>query len=397
MIFRRRVRTFPVVTVCVGLMTLAGLVSAQAATASTAAPCPPDWLGTTQSTTPQISADGRYVVFRENSPDGEAGDSAILLRDRELGTTVAVSAPDGTTDNLLPSISADGTRVSWIARDTDFSTNQGTMWVYDRVSGARTAEGVANIQDAPQLDAHGRHLVYGLLQEGTTQTRSIYVRDLDADTDALVSADIEGGPANALAADPQISNSGRYVLFSSAATDLTEDAADLNTTPALFVRDLRTGTTTLIPDRTGEPASVYRFSARLSPDGRYVLYQEPGSAWRYDRRTGKTVAASDGDVATGGDIGFRGRKVLVRNDSGSLVVRTVATGVEVAVADYPDGSAGDGYPGAITPRARQAVFYSTLTDLDPQRSAVGDVNVYVRDLGTGTTELISTTDAGGSC
>lgn len=392
MFFRRSIRTLQAAALCAGLIAVAE--PASAATMAVAA-CPPQWLGTTSSTSGQISANGRYVVFMEKGPDGEVSDYAILLRDTVLDTTVMLSDPDTPAANLNPSISADGRRISWLSRDDDLGTNQGTLWVYDRRTGERTAEGVANISDAPQLDAHGKHLVYGLLDD-SADYRQTYVRNVDTDTVTLVSATPEGDAGNHISVEPQISASGRFVVFRSEATDLTEDSSDVGSNMALFIRDLKTDTTTLIPDRDGESSSVYRYGARLSPDGRYVLWQESDSVWRYDRRTGETVAAADQRASIGGDISAKGAEVLLRTDS--LIVRTVATGAEVVVDAAPDGTVGSGgYAGAITPDGEHVVFYSSDGDLDPDETASGGPNVYVHDLTTGATELVSTTEAGGSC
>ena len=49
---------------------------------------------------------------------------------------------------------------------------------------------------------------------------------------------------------PVFSPDGRYVAFSSEATDLVEGLDDSNDTGDVFVRDLASGTTTLKPFRS---------------------------------------------------------------------------------------------------------------------------------------------------
>ncbi|HZR81298.1 MAG TPA: hypothetical protein VFD92_09410 [Candidatus Binatia bacterium] len=67
-----------------------------------------------------------------------------------------------------------------------------------------------------------------------------------------------------------LSANGRYVLFGSHASDLVaNDANDA------FVRDLRTGTTTLVSvNRTGRTTPhIYGLAAGMSDDGRVVAFK----------------------------------------------------------------------------------------------------------------------------
>ncbi len=399
----RSFRCIPILAVvaATGLGLVGSAPIAAAAATSRAVACPPDWLGTTTTVDPQISADGRYVVFTGYGPDGELGNRVIFLRDLKRGRTTVVSDPDQVRYDFLPSISADGTRISYLDRATDDFGNEAEIWVYDRRTGVRTDEGVSFTQSPALLDAHGRHLTYTRLDDGDTNHVSVFVRDVYRDRTTLVSADPAGEPANNTSIDPDLSADGNLVLFWSEATDLTENAADVGNNGALFVRNVRTGTTTLIPDRSGKSSSVYRFGQHLSPDGRYVLFTDPDGVWRYDRRTGKTVAASkprSTEFDSSADIGTAGRRVLLET-SGGLVVRNVRTGAQIRVDRRPNGTppSESGYPGAMTPDGRYVVFYTTATDLDPKRTGQGYTNIYVRDLRRGTTRLASTTDAGGAC
>ena len=68
-----------------------------------------------------------------------------------------------------------------------------------------------------------------------------------------------------------ISDDGRYVTFSSGATNLV--AGDTNGTRDIFVYDLQTGATTLVSVNTsGEQADGGGNSPAISGDGRYVVF-----------------------------------------------------------------------------------------------------------------------------
>ena len=75
-------------------------------------------------------------------------------------------------------------------------------------------------------------------------TPDVYVRDIDRDTVRLVSVSTSGGRGDGASIEPTISADGRYVLFSSEATNLVPD--DTNEVFDVFRRDLRTGRTTLV-------------------------------------------------------------------------------------------------------------------------------------------------------
>src|SRR5207248_696938 len=86
--------------------------------------------GNSDSSAPDISGNGRYVVFRSSASnlvtvDGN-GTPDVFVRDLSLGTTVLASvATDGTQGNLHsfdPAISADGTTVAFASIATNLVT-----------------------------------------------------------------------------------------------------------------------------------------------------------------------------------------------------------------------------------------------------------------------------------
>jgi Tol biopolymer transport system component len=369
--------------------------------ASPAASCPPDWLGHTSNTEPQVSANGRFVVFTGYSPDSETGDRVIFLRDVRRGTTTVVSDPARVSYNFAPSISNDGNRISYLRRDVDDFDNDAELYVYDRRTGARSLEGSAFTQYTPDLSADGRLVTFTSLENGNTNLVQVYVRDVDTDVTRLVSATPAGQPGDHTSLEPTISDSGRFVLFWSEATDLTTGSGGAGNTGAIFVRDLRTGTTTVVPDRNGGVSANYLSGQRLSPDGRYVVYRDPTGVWRYDRRTHRTVAASQAyGVSQALAVSAQGREVAFTAPD-ALIVRNVRTGHETSVNVGPDGTvdptADFAYLGGLTPNGRYVVFYTTVQTLDPRDPGDSNLNVYLRDLRRGRTTLVSSSHAGGEC
>jgi hypothetical protein len=103
------------------------------------------------------------------------------------------------------------------------------------------------------------------------------VRALVPGTNALVSVNTNGVSGDYLSTDPAISGDGRYVAFTSSADDLVP--GDANDAQDVFVRDLQTGTTTLVSVSTNgvNPGNGDSFSPIISSDGRYVLFHSLAS------------------------------------------------------------------------------------------------------------------------
>lgn len=148
-----------------------------------------NWIGgfaNGNSSNPDVSADGRYVVFESQASDLLFGDintgTAIYLRDRfnfsneKISVNTAGESANGVS--LSPAISADGRYV--------------TFW--------------SNASN--------------LVLDDSNNARDIFVRDRWKNTTTRLSVDTFGEQANGLNDHPAISGDGRYGVFSSAADNL---------------------------------------------------------------------------------------------------------------------------------------------------------------------------------
>lgn len=123
----------------------------------------------------------------------------------------------------------------------------------------------------------------------------------------LVSASTTGGASNSgsYMVPRSVSADGRYVVFHSYATNLVA-GSDANNESDVFLRDVVAGTTTLVSHAVGSPnaGSLRSHSARISSDGRWVLYVSLArditsppvttagpTLYLYDRTTGLNSAA----------------------------------------------------------------------------------------------------------
>src|SRR4028119_1688818 len=86
-----------------------------------------------------------------------------------------------------------------------------------------------------------------------------------------VSVDSAGNQANSFSGFPSISADGRFVAFSSGASNLVP--GDTNNTYDIFVRDRLTNTTTRVSvDSAGNQGNSRSTSPSISADGRFVAF-----------------------------------------------------------------------------------------------------------------------------
>src|SRR4028118_2224225 len=86
-----------------------------------------------------------------------------------------------------------------------------------------------------------------------------------------VSVDSANNQANGGSIDPSISPDGRFVAFESEASNLVP--GDTNDTSDIFVRDTLTNTTTRVSvDSAGNQGNNGSFTPSISADGRFVAF-----------------------------------------------------------------------------------------------------------------------------
>lgn len=265
-----------------------------------------------------LSADGRYAAFESDSANivaGQAdinGQTDVFLYDAVTKTTVLVShvpasaatAPLGTS--FSSSISADGRYVAFLSSARNLvpganPSGQTSVFLYDRVTGAVTF--VARGGD--RFQSSDLYLLLG----------------------------------------PKISADGRWIAFTSSATNLVPGQQDPNLGSGpnydVFLWDRVTSASTLV----SHAASGLQVAANgdsdgpaLSADGRFVAYRSqagdlvPGQADRgsnavlFDRATGATVlvsrtpesAVGSGNAETAPALSADGRFLLFSSPTAGL-------------------------------------------------------------------------------
>jgi Tol biopolymer transport system component len=217
-----------------------------------------------QSAAPAISADGRYVAFLSNAANLVTGDTNrvtdIFVRDRKRGRTVRVSVgPRGRqardvrsrNGSTSPSISADGRFIAFVSTATNLVSNdtnrQPDVFVRDRSRGRTTRLSVSSSgrqakleSGVPVLSPDGRFVAFSsysaLVPGELAGVGQLFVRDLQAGTISIASRSSDGEAGNDSSTGAGFSADGRYLLFSSWAGNLVP--GDTNGVLDAFVRDL---------------------------------------------------------------------------------------------------------------------------------------------------------------
>src|SRR5260221_266384 len=174
--------------------------------------------------------------------------------------------------------------------------------------------------------------------------------------------------SNAGGGDRCVSADGRFVVFSSRATDLVP--GDTNGAWDVFVHDRQTGTTERVSVATGGAQADYDSSgASISADGRFIAF----------------VSGADDLVA--GDTNALG-DIFVRD-------RQLATTERVTVATGGAQANDEGYDPSISADGWYVAFSSGATNLVANVTN-GNDDGFVRDRRSGATELMSVATNGSS-
>ena len=257
------------------------------------------------SFSPDISADGRYVVFSTEADNLATSVTTefedIFVHDRQTGATEHVSvASDGTGgngDSITPSISADGRYVAFTSFASnlvpDDTNDTWDVFVRDRQAGTTELMSVASdgthgdlssgwiAAGHGRISSDGRYVVFGsfatnLVPNDTNARDDIFLRDRQTGVTERVSVTSGGVEGNGHSMHPSVSDDGRYVVFDSSSNDLV--AVDTNMSVDVFLHDRETSTTVLIsalPD--GTQAAGPSRNAVISEDGRVVAFESPAA------------------------------------------------------------------------------------------------------------------------
>jgi Tol biopolymer transport system component len=284
------------------------------------------------STDPVLSGDGRFIAYCSLAPDLVSVDTNhawdVFTKDLSTGETMRIS--------------------------TDSDGNQGN--------------GHSTIIFRPSISADGRFVVFeslasNLVPGDTNGVSDIFVKDLKTGRTSRVSTNSNGDECNGVCKEGTISADGRYVAFESDASNLVP--GDRNGVQDIFVKDLLTGATTRVTtDSAGAESNGFSRYPAISPNGRFVGYE------------------SDASNLVAGDT----------NKLRDAFMKDLVTGETTLIARAYDGGFGKGgstLKPLFSEDGRFVAFHGSASNIVP-----GDVNgksdIFVRDMKTGETVLVST-------
>lgn len=300
-----------------------------------------------------------------------------------------------------------------------------------RISVASDGTEGNGVSHSPSISGDGRYVAFessasNLVPGDTNGHPDVFVRDRALGATTRISVSSVGEQGNDASNDPAISSSGRYVAFSSYATNLVVD--DTNGAIDVFVHDLLTGSTTRVSvSSSGQEGDSNSFDPDISADGRFIAFfsgavnLDPtittvdANTYVHDQVTGTTTGvarAYDGGSLNGASfqpaLSADGRFVVFASDSDRIVqgddnlrsdifVHDRVTGSTVRVSVSSEGMQA-AYPGSsfnpsISGDGRYVTFESEATNLVPGDTN-GQQDVFLRDLSMGTTTRVSVSSTG---
>eukprot|EP01027_Heterolobosea_sp_BB2_P012457 GEZU01018055.1.p1 GENE.GEZU01018055.1~~GEZU01018055.1.p1 ORF type:complete len:468 (-),score=55.89 GEZU01018055.1:82-1485(-) len=222
---------------------------------------------------PSISADGRFIAFESTSTNlvdhDRDSDSDIYLRDTLLNITILVSSSSpspsgkGNGPSSDASISPDGRYIAFASYatnwfpgvTTDSSVSQ--VYLYDRLmtrnlslislsplTGKAGSKGSfrPSVSEGARFISFWSHaadlFVDDMSEVGNVTAAQIVVCDVSSRKFFVASMNVDGEYGNQDSYDPSISYSGKYLSYSSIASNLDDDQRDTNGKRDIFLASM---------------------------------------------------------------------------------------------------------------------------------------------------------------
>jgi len=229
--------------------------------ASTVAPQPLAFIAPDDGTQSSLGApgSGQTVRVSTEATRGEANGSSFFPAVSRNPRYVAF---DSFASNLVP----DHTNGQPNVFVKDLRTGQVTLASAD-ADGTEGNDSFGGSSFAASLSADGHAVAFtssasNLVPDDTNGSSDVFAKDLSTGQVTLASADAGGNPGDRISIDPAIPPNGRYVSFTSDASNLV--AGDTSSVENVFVKDLWSGGSSSSPT-TRRPSSTGSAPARNGP------------------------------------------------------------------------------------------------------------------------------------
>ncbi|MHC4923975.1 MAG: TolB family protein [Planctomycetota bacterium] len=369
-----------------------------------------------------VSSNGRYVTFYSDATDllpTPTADSQVFVRDLRKGTTTLVTrSTEGMVangDSFSPAISKNGRLVTFSSRAGDLvagDTNDftdifvadlrtGDIEIISRPMGGGEGNDHAYMWGRAMSD-NGRLVVFAssasnLADGDTNGQRDVFLHDRVRGETTLVSRTPAGIPGNGASSEASISPNGRFVVFDSSATDLTDEPSAGQY--GIFLYDVRRGTLEQVTRAVdGGAPDGGSFDPVVSNNGRWVAFWSRATnlvddddndnydVFLVDRRKGETRLISRTPAEEPGNgnswgvvISANGKTILLYSTSTDLVTPDdngsnndlyqydPRRGTLTRLGPAPDGAQGDGdayfSPAGLSSNGRWLQFTSSSSNL----------------------------------
>jgi Tol biopolymer transport system component len=337
------------------------------------------------SNSPQLSADGRFVLYLSQATDlvpGQVHDSSLpdlFLYDRTTGQTTlvsrsATSPATGVGVSFWKAISADGSSIVFTSASRDLVPGQGStrfqdnVFLYDRSTGAMTllshahssaTQPADDLSYVEAISADGRYVVLGSFASDLLADTPPGVEDLftgalylyDKVTRALTLITRPSSPGGQIqgGGDARISADGRWIAFISYSGDLVPGQVDPDehgNSLDVFLWDRNTRTMRLVSHSPDNPllSGGVGSGLAMSADGRFIAFSGGGdlvAGYRgspnighvvlYDRTTAvnRLVSSANGSVepnnSTHPEMSADGRFIVFVSDALRLSAEPIRT------------------------------------------------------------------------
>ncbi|MGH2691075.1 MAG: hypothetical protein ACRDHM_01060 [Actinomycetota bacterium] len=271
-----------------------------------------------------VTPGARFVAFESfasNLAPGDTNDkNDVFVRDRIEGTTTRVSLrADGEQrvgDSNSPSISEDGRYVAYTAlvgtqgeERSDFIDEMQVFW-HDRQTGDVRMISVSSdgrrgnaFSSSADISGDGRYVAFqsaasNLVPGDANRAGDVFVHDTLTRTTRRISVTSAGEEAGGGSGGPILTGEGRYVAFTSSASNLV--GGDANGRNDSFVHDLATGVTERVSlGSAGQEPTSHSENVYVAGAGRFVTFANYSPLVPEDQNNARDIFVLDRGPAAG--------------------------------------------------------------------------------------------------
>ncbi|NYB51955.1 MAG: PD40 domain-containing protein [Methanobacteriaceae archaeon] len=263
------------------------------------------------SSNPSISADGRYIAFTSYADNLVPGDtngfSDIFIRDNVLNTTIRASVSntgeEGNGDSNEPAISVDGRYVTFTSNannlvpgDTngvsDIFLRDILLGINKRISITNTGKESNGDSNEPAISADGRFIAFSsyatnLVPSDNNGKCDIFLYDNDSGQITRLTVSNTGNEANGNSEKPTINGDGSLIAFISSANNLVENT--VNSYSGVYIYNRNSGILEKVNTSSFE-GGFYNFNyPSISANGSYLVFTSGGNSLLIYNTSSKTI------------------------------------------------------------------------------------------------------------